>query len=402
MASYQDLDEVEQRAYNALYDLALGLSEVSDARQILNTTKLSGNWIDVLIQVSLDIGIGEMNHQTRLAPIAQIISESTINVIESLTRIITFMGSDELKNIIHDLLKILRDIDPDHAWSIAEFIVNDCGEGTGIGTSHEWLYMLSALFTHRDAIFEHSLAVFTIAKCLKRSGMPSDLLMGKIAEFTGTMMKKQHAEIEAHPPEAPKNAPLNQYAFSPERKYRKGLNVSIPYEKNNVYEQQLLDAIRGHYNDSEMLSADNAEKIREFLKNGWYEDVFHEPDQSIVYRGMKVKAQYIRDAMNNTEIANEGNEQHAFTFTPFQGSSSWTTSFNTAKSFASNSTNWNGYRLILTARVADNFNRFVIGKGGLYDVGVSDHTGEMEVMGLGPIAVSNIEWKLNEDSDEDD
>ena len=195
------------------------------------------------------------------------------------------------------------------------------------------------------------------------------------------------AELRAkHPPEAPQDAPLNQYAFAQNR------SSVVPPETDNDYEKKLLHAIIDHFNSNRSIKPEHTDRIQAFLKNGWYKDVFHEPESStLIYRGMSVDTQYLRDVLQRENIESSGSLEHAFTFTPLpgRGSTSWTLLRYKAKEFVGGGQ----YHIILTAQGSDNQYGFIMGPGGLYDLDITPHSSEKEVVGLGPIKVIKIEWR---------
>ena len=188
--------------------------------------------------------------------------------------------------------------------------------------------------------------------------------------------------------EAPEGAPLDRYAFAPQRD-------DVPTEFNNEFEGTLLDALASHFRANNKLHAKHVNIIKNFLQKGWYKKVFHEPNVRWVFRGMRVGRNYIAKALQTDDFPEEGSMGKSFTFKPYDEgtSSSWTLDVKTARAFSKSNSDEYHYGLILCARVDKNFNSFVMGPGGLYSVDeLQEYASEHEVIGLGDIKVSKIFW----------
>ena len=186
---------------------------------------------------------------------------------------------------------------------------------------------------------------------------------------------------------APDDADLGQIAFSTRRE-------GVPFEPNTKLEDDLYDIIRKHFGGDKTMSAEAAEKIRSYVENNYYGDVFKKPKATTLYRGMTVDRDWIQAAVEQDNIKSPGVLEKSFTFTPFRGGSPWSTSKDVAERFAGSVVGGRPYSVVLTANVENNPYRFITGPGGMYNVkGFDQHTSEKEVVGLGPIKVSKLEWK---------
>jgi hypothetical protein len=206
---------------------------------------------------------------------------------------------------------------------------------------------------------------------------------------------EQHLRLlEDHQPEGPGDGPLEQYAFAEERPGQ------VPFEPDNEYEKKLYVKLRDHFVKGTHVTVDVAKDIERFLELNEYSTIFHAPEQNVVYRGMVVDDQFMIKALGvndkNDINPRDGRENMNFTFTPFSshGATSWTTSLSLAHEFSRYVDTEHKWDLIMFAKVADNPNKFVECKKGLYNVkGFNSYSEEDEVLGLGSIKVYRIVWK---------
>lgn len=196
------------------------------------------------------------------------------------------------------------------------------------------------------------------------------------------------------------NGPLDSIAFADERPKYKGV------EPNNSLEKKLLGMIKGHFagGSYEPINSSAAAMFQKFMEKGQYDDIFHEPEEETVYRGMCVPESWLIKAIGKID-ADEGVIKKKFTFAPRNSVSSWTTSDSVAEDFSSYDVDNNFsfaekcYSIIMKARVADNKNKLIDCVAGLYFVeDFIEYSVESETIALGPIKVYELEYKLAYDS----
>ena len=199
--------------------------------------------------------------------------------------------------------------------------------------------------------------------------------------------------LEDVQPEGPEDGPLQRYAFADQRRGK------VPSEPNTKFEITLYKALIRHFEGKGDISPKLASKIQQFLLNGDYENIFHEPTQSWVCRGMAVPYSFMYEALKLDEITKDnfsGIKEANFTFTPNKGigATSWTTSIADAGSFSGDNVSHDKpWRIIMIANVNENPKKFIVGEGGLYNVsGFDVHAEENEVIGLGEIKVQKLIW----------
>lgn len=82
---------------------------------------------------------------------------------------------------------------------------------------------------------------------------------------------------EAPSPEAPKDAPLGQYLFAPNRK-------GVPPEKNTPLETKIFNSLANHYDGASDKTADNnIAKLADLKNKGMYQKLLV-PPKGLVYR----------------------------------------------------------------------------------------------------------------------
>lgn len=204
--------------------------------------------------------------------------------------------------------------------------------------------------------------------------------------------------------EAPSFEPLEHIAFAKNRR-----DIIID-EKDTKLETRLWNVLRAHFGSSTAFEADVARLIKHFLRLGVYEKVFAEPTADDVYRGMTVPTgvfadMYGRDELRDGLSSLEGTITKPYTFVPRSGgSSSWTTSEQTAVNFSMNFDDVAipslMFSVVLYAKTSENPNGFIEGtlneeREGLANVAGFDEFDEDEVVGLGSIEVVGIAWKLH-------
>lgn len=195
-------------------------------------------------------------------------------------------------------------------------------------------------------------------------------------------------------PQASDDDELGQYAFAKDR-----IDKKLPDEEDTPEEQKLFRNLAGHFNDNDPLGADSTLLMRDLLRKNVYTSVFNEPNPGdVLYRGFSVGEDWVRNHLDlpaDRELPSKGSATKQFLLKSHKGpdkASSWTTSRMSAVAF-STQTKGNPISVILHAKASDNPRGFVMGDGGLYNVKkFSTFRAEEEVLALGPIRVSKIEW----------
>lgn len=208
------------------------------------------------------------------------------------------------------------------------------------------------------------------------------------------------------PPEADKDAPFEEYVFADQRR------DEVPNEQNTPDEDKMFEALTNHFDENTPISVEEAKQIKILLMNGNYENIFHEPDTTYVYRGMNgIKQEWLQNAVGEERWAKYaskygpggGNkdlciEEGDFVYAPREGgSSAWSVSETKAVEFAKlGGFDRDWFSVCLIARVAENPNAFVAGPEGLYKVKqFANNDEEKEAIGLGKLKICKIIWRLS-------
>lgn len=217
-------------------------------------------------------------------------------------------------------------------------------------------------------------------------------------------MIKQATKLVANQKKAAKNIPaekasaaMGKWAWPQERKTK-----NMPFEQSTKLEEELYDAIKGHFEGDNSITDKVAQKLMNFLEKGMYSDVLHPPQQQSLYRGLPVDISWLAKILgykNVKDMPAKGVVRKNFTFKPKRGAAtSWSHSKTIARDFAG-SLDKNYYKqhnrcgLLLHARVEDNPNKFIAGVGGLYKLdSPNEYSQEKETIGLGPIKVFEIQY----------
>jgi hypothetical protein len=190
-------------------------------------------------------------------------------------------------------------------------------------------------------------------------------------------------------PEEDIDAPLNKYAFADLRK-----NVKEP---DNELEKEIEEKLVNHFDAGLSIDQNTANLFQHFLTNGMYRDIFRKPKESIIYRGMSVDENYIKNALNLTSkdiLPKKGDISQNFTFTPFEDVTitSWSTNIKSASVFTKKK-GIKTHSLILYASSSENDNKLIDCKYGIYTLRwFVDYKHEKEVLGIGNIKVNRITW----------
>ena len=201
------------------------------------------------------------------------------------------------------------------------------------------------------------------------------------------------------------NAPMGLYAWPHDRK-----DKVFPDEPDTKIEKELLGAINHHFNGNAKMTDGECDALQGMLKRGLYPDVLREPDVSRVYRGISATRDFLFNKCGILTPSSHGVANCSFDLSPPRGSSSsWTTSKLFAAKYASNAAeyawrvgNESVIAIVLAADVIKNKHRFLSGHDGLYKLLVpSTFETENEVVGLGPITVSQLCWSDTSINDDD-
>lgn len=187
-------------------------------------------------------------------------------------------------------------------------------------------------------------------------------------------------------------APLGKYAFAPDR------TDPVPEELNTSDEEHLYVGLRKHLIDNKPLANDQAAEIKDILSHDWYRTIFKEPTGTYVFRGMVANNGFMRKMNINVHGSKNGVLEKRFIYDPHEnvGSSSWTTENAIARLFTMNNEEEKPFSVILVARVSDNPEVFIEGKGGFYKLRVAkDVEKEKEVIALGSVRVCKLYWQDN-------
>lgn len=191
--------------------------------------------------------------------------------------------------------------------------------------------------------------------------------------------------------EAPARAPLGRIAFAPHR-----LEKSVPKtEVDTDREHDLYRALERHIDFNTKLTKDDTDFIKSLMKKGYYQNMFKPPEVERLYRGMNIPARWLRKILGlgpNDPIRPKGSADVSFRYRPRSGNAtSWTKSKKVSRGFGGIGM----YSVVFTAFTSDNPNSFLDLNGGIYNVDpFHDMAGEKEIIGMGPIRVSKVEWVL--------
>jgi hypothetical protein len=203
-----------------------------------------------------------------------------------------------------------------------------------------------------------------------------------------TSLKQLKTLIREVAAQAPPDAPLGQYAWPKERK----LPVD---EKDTDLEQKLLRALKNAITDTNTpLSKEYAVLLQDFIKNGFYSEIFKEPPGvTKLYRGLKVGKEYVESLGGDTNLG-YGTVNKELVFKPRSLVSSWSKKNDIAIEFAVNSTAYSigeKFGIVLEADASHNHGNF-IDFASIYKVDdeIRSFAGEAEALGIGDITVNKF------------
>jgi len=219
---------------------------------------------------------------------------------------------------------------------------------------------------------------------------------------TAEKLKPTKKKLNKPKVEAPDDAILGNYAFA-------DMRPGVPPEVNTAVEDDLEQELTTHFVNNAHMSAKSGQALKTSLENDWYEKILSEPEQTIVYRGIKVSEEWMANNIGENwkkQFAKaKGQLKINMVLRPDVGSTSsavtsWTKNINTAKSFSKGAmksfnpdTDYNIQysRLVFCAAIKDNPNQFIDSAAGLYGIPeFGRYADEQEVLGIGSIKVSQI------------
>lgn len=196
--------------------------------------------------------------------------------------------------------------------------------------------------------------------------------------------KKELAKMAKLPP-----GPMGKILFGAER--------NLP-EPDTSQERQLFNALDNQIDQNEPFSAAFSKIIQQLLAKGLYKDIVVGPSVKQVYRGMNMDikhfAKFMKKPINKLTFEGSLKFKKPFVFNPRKkgGASSWTWDQKVAKRFSKD--NENIVEILLVADVAENKNKLFDLKK-YYQYFNKEFKKEKEVIGLGPIKVKGIIWKIS-------
>lgn len=186
--------------------------------------------------------------------------------------------------------------------------------------------------------------------------------------------------------EADPDDPLGRIAFANDR-------PGMPRELDTKIEEKLKKALMDHFVGLSILSKENTQLIHDLMAKGLYPSMFSEPTNPVLVRGMSVSSKWLTKAIGR-KPGPRGSAEVKFKFVPKRGATSWTTSKSVAEGFHIMGSEVD---IIMYASVADNPGKFLSSRG-FYSTSIARRfSNEKESLGLGPIKVFKIEWKINEE-----
>lgn len=182
-----------------------------------------------------------------------------------------------------------------------------------------------------------------------------------------------------------REGPLGRIAFSQKRL------DDVPHDEADApYEKRLYNVLSDYVAINKAISGPDASRIRGLIASGNYSKIFKAPTVETVFRGMNVTAAWIAAVTKSDKKS--GVFRGPAVFVPRLGeASSWSVSYSAAREFVEGP---NMMGVVLEARVSDNPGAFLDMNGGLYNVDpIVKWSREEEVLGLGKIKVSTVEWR---------
>lgn len=205
---------------------------------------------------------------------------------------------------------------------------------------------------------------------------------------------------------------LGYYAFPAQRR-----SIGRNIEADTKLEQSVVYDLESHFRSAKPLEYETVKFIRDCLAAGDYNDIFKDPLQEDIYRGMQLDKKHAmmflmstgmkpRDASAKIEemlaedvmIGDGGIDFNAnMKYTHREGtySSSWTTDYQFAVKIANEkhagTPSKNTWGIVLHARASSNAGKFVSCEDGLYDLDMaSQFVDEAEVLALDDINVHTV------------
>lgn len=208
--------------------------------------------------------------------------------------------------------------------------------------------------------------------------------------------------------------PLGKIAFDPQRKDSAGRKRG-EIEPNTEIEDDIYKRIMGYVSTNYAKSDPHIDDVlRQVIASGEYSDMIKPPDQSYVYRGMGVDEETMKTFIGAEDLLDVREEpwimdnmvkiyDRSFLLNPgltnlSRALSSWTTEIEVARRFSfprseSRGDGSGGFAVVLYASPAENPSAF-LDISGMYNLkGVGSFSHEKEVIGIGEIKVSKVEYR---------
>lgn len=186
---------------------------------------------------------------------------------------------------------------------------------------------------------------------------------------------------------APKDADAGEYLFATGRS-------DVPDEENTKVEDDTLHALVLHYMHTVPLDPKTGNRLKTWLKNGWYTDLLRPPN-GFVYRGLKnVSKDQLTRWLGKEPHGINGKASVSSLYKTRDFASSWTIDKDLSMEFAFRSSREagdDGYNVILVADTSENDMLMNPGSGGIYNVDQFETFDyEQEVIGLGDIKLVQV------------
>ena len=197
------------------------------------------------------------------------------------------------------------------------------------------------------------------------------------------------------PPAAPADAPLQRWAFSPQRV------GNVPREPNTALETRIVRALKAHFNRNVPVPGELVRTMIDLIDGGLYTDILQKPPAGVtLYRGLDASDDFIRSLGLDPDGDPSGRHDVRIRIEPGRKgrSSSWSYDLAIAELFAGSGDYSTGGRwaVVLIAGADDNPSGFLDGESFLNSL--STFSGEnrpmrdeSECIGIGEILISGVE-----------
>lgn len=300
---------------------------------------------------------------------------------------------EEVLNTLTQILELDTPLNFDNTYTSISYDLNEPIGSFSIISDPELSYAITVQFLNQkkdmDIKSKHS---FLEKKSLDTAKI--------IKDIRDKLKKEYYDNLDAELDRATtsEDAPLDKYAFSPERQNTKN---PPPKEENNQYEKNLLKALIMHFKGNKVLSDKKADEIKQMMLKGLYADILIRPKVNSIYRGVPASQQYLETKLGlDIETINKigYNTITIDKVATIKQRRSWTKNKKTAVGFSRfNSDNYEEkpFGVIFEANVTQNIENLLDCKQ-LYNITDIEDTGmndETEVIALGDVVISKIHIK---------